>query len=49
MKFSLKALMAMLLFCLPMVISSCGGDDDEDDNTPKTRSEEHTSELQSLS
>ncbi|MBR4237866.1 MAG: hypothetical protein IKQ03_00320 [Prevotella sp.] len=36
MKFSIKALMAMLLFCLPMVISSCGGDDDDDDNTPKT-------------
>ncbi len=31
MKFSIKALMAMLLFCLPMVISSCGGDDDDDD------------------
>ena len=30
MKFSIKALMAMLLFCLPMVISSCGGDDDDD-------------------
>lgn len=31
MKFSIKALMAMLLFCLPMVISSCGSDDDDDD------------------
>lgn len=41
MKFSLKALMAMLLFCLPMVISSCGGDDDEDDNTPKTYTYEY--------
>ena len=38
MKFSIKALMAMLLFCLPMVISSCGSDDDDDDNTPKTYS-----------
>lgn len=37
MKFSVKALMAMLLFCLPMVISSCGGDDD-DDNGPRVYS-----------
>ena len=41
MKFSLKALMAMLLFCLPMVISSCGSDDDDDDNTPKTYTYEY--------
>ena len=35
MKFSLKALMAMLLFCLPVALTSCGSDDD-DDNGPKT-------------
>lgn len=35
MKFSIKVLMAMLLFCLPFAITSCGSDDD-DDNSPKT-------------
>jgi len=28
MKFSIKVLMATLLFCLPMVFTSCGSDDD---------------------
>lgn len=37
MKFSMKALMAMLLFCLPLAMTSCGSDDD-DDNGPKTYS-----------
>ncbi len=36
MKFSMKALMAMLLFCLPLAMTSCGSDDDGDDNGPKT-------------
>lgn len=36
MKFSIKVLMAMLLFCLPFAITSCGSDDDDDDNGPKT-------------
>jgi hypothetical protein len=32
MKFSIKVLMAMLLFCLPFAITSCGSDDDDDDS-----------------
>lgn len=36
MKFSIKVLVAMLLFCLPFAITSCGSDDDDDDNGPKT-------------
>ena len=32
----MKALMAMLLFCLPLAMTSCGSDDDGDDNGPKT-------------
>ncbi|MBR5656087.1 MAG: hypothetical protein IKW98_05325 [Prevotella sp.] len=48
MKFSLKALMAMLLFCLPMVISSCGGDDD-DDNGPRVYSYSWTLDNTTLS
>lgn len=35
MKFSMKVLMAMLLFCLPFAITSCGSDDDEETG-PKT-------------
>ena len=35
MKFSMKALMAMLLFCLPLAMTSCGSDDDKDDSGPK--------------
>jgi len=38
MKFSIKVLMAALLFCLPFAFISCGSDDDEDDNSPKTYS-----------
>lgn len=29
MKFSMKVLMAMLMFCLPLAFTSCGDDDDE--------------------
>jgi len=32
MKFSIKVLMAMLLFCLPFAITSCGSDDDGNDS-----------------
>ncbi len=35
MKFSMKALMAMLLFCLPLAMTSCGSDDDGDNSGPK--------------
>lgn len=37
MKFSMKVLMAMLLFCLPLAITSCG-DDDDDPKGPATYS-----------
>lgn len=42
MKFSIKVLMAMLLFCLPFAITSCGSDDDDDDKGPKTYTYEWT-------
>ena len=39
--FSIKALMAMLLLCLPFAITACGDDDDEPDG-PKTYTYEWT-------
>lgn len=36
MKFSIKVLMATLLFTLPFAFTSCGSDDDDDDNSPRT-------------
>ena len=35
-KFSIKVLMAMLLFCLPFAITSCCSDDDDEPTGPKT-------------
>ncbi len=36
MKLSIKVLLAMLLFCLPFAITSCGSDDDDEPSGPKT-------------
>lgn len=49
MKFSIKVLMAMLLFCLPFAITSCGSDDDDEPTGPKTYTYEWTLSNASMS